>query len=158
MHHPEAGFSFPELLVVILVIGILAAIALPNFLGQQEKGADASAKADVRSLMTHVEACNAAEEDYARCDTAAELGTTGLPLGSGPGQVRVVRTPTKDTYTLEARSKTTTRFRIIRDAGGERTRTCTRADEGGCNSGGSGRRWQRCPCSRSPAASSSGRS
>jgi type IV pilus assembly protein PilA len=133
--HSEAGFSFPELLVVILIVGVLAAIALPSFLSNQDKGADASAKADVRSLMTHVEACNAAEEDYRRCVTASELGSTGLALGSGPGQVRVSESD-KDSYTLEARSKTTTRFRISRDAGGERTRTCTRANEGGCGSGG----------------------
>ena len=132
---PEAGFSFPELLVVILVIGILAAIALPNFLGQREKGSDSSAKANVRSLMTHVEACNAAEEDYLRCNTAAELGSTGLPLGSAAGQVRV-SAAAKSTYTLEARSTTTTRFRIARLASGARTRTCTRAKTGGCGTGG----------------------
>lgn len=134
--HAEAGLSLPELLVVILVVGILAAIGVPTFLSQRDKGSDASAKADVRSLMTHVEACHASEEDYRRCETAAELGTTGLALGSGPGQVRVSASA-KNSYTLEALSKTTTRFRIVRDANGEGSRTCTRADEGGCGPGGS---------------------
>jgi type IV pilus assembly protein PilA len=135
-HDSEAGFSLPELLVVLLLIGILAAIALTTLLSQKDKGSDASAKADVRSLMTHVEACHATEEDYRECTTAAELGTTGLSLGSDVGQVRV-KTSDKNSYTLEAHSTTSTLFRISRDADGDRKRTCTRPKVGGCQAGGS---------------------
>ena len=39
----EDGFTLAELLVVILVIGILAAMAIPTFLAQRSKGYDASA-------------------------------------------------------------------------------------------------------------------
>ena len=46
----EDGFTLVELLVVILIIGLLAAIAIPTFLSQRQKGYDAQAKNDIRNL------------------------------------------------------------------------------------------------------------
>lgn len=59
------GFTLIELLIVVAIIAILAAIAVPNFLEAQTRAKVSRAKADMRSLATAIESYFVDWADYA---------------------------------------------------------------------------------------------
>jgi prepilin-type N-terminal cleavage/methylation domain-containing protein len=78
MNDERRGFTLIELLIVVVIIGILAAIAIPKFANTKEKAYVASMKSDLRNLVTAQEAYFS-DNNSTYATTVASLGTSYHP-------------------------------------------------------------------------------
>jgi prepilin-type N-terminal cleavage/methylation domain-containing protein len=80
MNHRLRGFTLIELLIVVAIIAILAAIAVPNFLEAQTRSKVSRAKADMRSVATAMEAYYVDNNSYVPGNSFGVAGR--VPAGS----------------------------------------------------------------------------
>ena len=86
MQRTRKGFTLIELLIVVVIIGILAAIAIPKFSDTKEKAYITAMKSDLKNMVAAAEASFADNNSYA--SYTAPAGSSGVDLtfaGSATG-------------------------------------------------------------------------
>ena len=140
MAQEESGFTLVELLVVMLILGLLAAIAIPAFFNQRDKARDASAKEAVRTAETAMETYATDHDGSYAGANAAALRNIEQTLNDADLQDPVPATGAGDnadnSYVVTVNSDNAPNtFSITRHSNGTTELTCTDDGNDGCPSG-----------------------
>lgn len=128
----EPGFTLVELMIVMLILGLLAAIAVPSFFSQRDKARDAEAKQQLVTARTATETYGVDNDGNYTGATAAELAQIEETLNGSPLTVLAAG---PRTYRLQVVSDTASVFNLERALGGMQ-HTCNPSGTGGCRADG----------------------
>lgn len=107
------GFTIVELLIVIVVIGILAAIVIVAYSGIQNRAYDTAVQSDLASMVKKIELEAVGSGSYQPASATTGIRVTKTAYDTAENNLYYCRNTTTNQYAIAARSKTKKDYKVV---------------------------------------------
>jgi len=113
MKKTSSGFTIVELLIVVVVIGVLAAITIAAYNGIQARAQDTSVQNDLRAMAKKIELEAADTGSYQAISTATGIKITRSAFDTTENNLYYCRNSTNTQYAIAARTKSGKNYKVV---------------------------------------------